>query len=170
MSGINGKVMLVGHRLGGMVISAVAEKTPSKIEKLVFLAAYLTNSGQSLFGLASHNPDSQLGKDENLIMNNGDLTVDVKRAQIINIFIPDGSTQIQGMVLKNYRAEPGIPIQDTVALTSSNSGSVEKVYIKTLQDIIHEKFPAQNITHYCLGKLDNIRSVIVGTTTGIAPV
>jgi pimeloyl-ACP methyl ester carboxylesterase len=48
MSKINGKVILVGHSLGGMIISAVAEQNPSKIEKLVYLAAYLPSSGQSL--------------------------------------------------------------------------------------------------------------------------
>ncbi|WP_114940755.1 alpha/beta fold hydrolase [Mucilaginibacter endophyticus] len=134
MSKINGKVILVGHSLGGMIISAVAEQDPSKIEKLVYLAAYLPTSGQSLFGLASTDPGSQLGIDGNLIKNNGGLTVDVKQDQIVNIFIPDGSAQVQSLVLKNYRAEPGIPLQDPVTLTAANFGAVEKVYIKTLQD------------------------------------
>ncbi|MGN8067746.1 alpha/beta fold hydrolase [Mucilaginibacter sp. 22184] len=134
ISKINGKVILVGHSLGGMIISSVAEKIPAKIEKLVYLAAYLPTSGQSLFGLAMTDPGSQLGIKGNLIMNNGGLTVDVKQDQIVNIFIPDGSAQVQNLVLQNYRSEPGIPLQDPVTLTSANFGSVEKVYIKTLQD------------------------------------
>ena len=134
ISKINGKVILVGHSLGGMIISAVAEQNPTKIEKLVYLAAYLPTSGQSLFGLAMTDPGSQLGIKGNLIMNNGGLTVDVKQDQIVNIFIPDGSAQVQSLVLKNYRSEPGIPLQDLVTLTAANFGSVQKVYIKTLQD------------------------------------
>lgn len=134
ISKINGKVILVGHSLGGIIISAVAEQNPSKIEKLVYLAAYLPTSGQSLFGIAKTDPGSQLGITGNLIMNNGGLTVDVKQDQIVNIFIPDGSAQVQSLVLQNYRSEPGIPLQTPVILTSANFGSVEKVYIKTLQD------------------------------------
>jgi pimeloyl-ACP methyl ester carboxylesterase len=134
LSKINGKVILVGHSLGGMIISAVAEQNPTKIEKLVYLAAYLPTSGQSLFGLAMTDPGSQLGIQGNLIKNNGGLTVDVKQDQIVNIFIPDGSAQVQSQVLQNYRSEPGIPLQDLVTLTTANFGSVEKIYIKTLQD------------------------------------
>lgn len=134
MSKINGKVILVGHSLGGMIISAVAEQNPSQIEKLVYLAAYLPTSGQSLFQLATSDPGSQLGIAGNLIFNNGGLTVDVKQDQIIDVFIPDGSAQIQSLVLQNYRAEPGIPLNTPVTLTAANFGSVQKIYIKTLQD------------------------------------
>ncbi|HEY4197590.1 MAG TPA: alpha/beta fold hydrolase, partial [Mucilaginibacter sp.] len=134
ISKINGKVILVGHSLGGMIISSVAEKIPAKIEKLVYLAAYLPTSGQSLFSLATSDPASQLGITGNLIFQNGGLTVDVKQDQIVNIFIPDGSAQVQNLVLQNYRSEPGIPLQDTVTLTAANFGSVQKIYIKTLLD------------------------------------
>ncbi|MEO5892217.1 MAG: alpha/beta fold hydrolase, partial [Ferruginibacter sp.] len=36
VSEASGKVILVGHSMGGMVISAVAEKIPGQIEKLVY--------------------------------------------------------------------------------------------------------------------------------------
>ncbi|UOE49097.1 alpha/beta fold hydrolase [Mucilaginibacter sp. SMC90] len=138
VSKINGKVILVGHSLGGMVISAVAEQEPSKIEKLVYLAAYLPTSGQSLFALASTDPGSSLGGEVNgqkiLTENDTNGTLDVARDQIVNIFIQDGSTQVQNLVLQNYRPEPAIPFMNPVTLTAANFGSVEKVYIKTLQD------------------------------------
>jgi pimeloyl-ACP methyl ester carboxylesterase len=134
ISHINGQVILVGHSLGGMIISSVAEQLPSKIEKLVYLAAYLPVSGQSLFGLANTDAGSQLGIDGNLIFSDDKLTVDVKHDQIVSIFIQDGSPQIQNLVLQNYRSEPTIPLTDTVTLTTANFGSVEKVYIKTLLD------------------------------------
>jgi pimeloyl-ACP methyl ester carboxylesterase len=132
VSKMNGKVILVGHSLGGMIISSVAEQIPTKIEKLVYLAAYLPTSGQSLFKLANTDPGSQLGIPGNLIIAGP--IADVKQDQIVNIFIQDGSPQVQNLVLQNYRSEPAIPLTDTVKLTSANFGSVEKVYIKTLQD------------------------------------
>ena len=133
VSKMNGKVILVGHSLGGMIISAVAEQNPSKIEKLVYIAAYLPASGQSLQDLALSDGGSSLGG-EGILTNNADGTLDVKQDQITNIFIQDGSAQIQNLVLQNYRPEPAIPFTNPVILTAANFGSVEKVYIKTLQD------------------------------------
>ena len=133
ISKINGKVILVGHSLGGMVISAVAEQNPSKIEKLVYIAAYLPTSGQSLLDLALSDPGSSLGG-AGILTGNADGTFDVKQDQITNIFIQDGSPEIKNLVLQNYRPEPSIPFMNPVTLTAANFGSVEKVYIKTLQD------------------------------------
>ena len=137
MSKINGKVILVGHSLGGMIISAVAEQNPSKIEKLVYLAAYLPSSGQSLLALAGTDAGSALGDSVNkvpILTQNANGTLDVLHDQIVNVFIQDGSAQIQNLVLQNYRPEPAIPFTNPVTLTAANFGSVEKIYIKTLQD------------------------------------
>lgn len=137
MSKINGKVILVGHSLGGMIISAVAEQNPSKIEKLVYLAAYLPSSGQSLLDLAGTDAGSALGDSVNhvaILKQNANGTLDVLHDQIVNVFIQDGSAQVQSLVLQNYRPEPTIPFTNPVTLTAANFGSVEKIYIKTLQD------------------------------------
>jgi pimeloyl-ACP methyl ester carboxylesterase len=138
ISKTNGKVILVGHSLGGMVISSVAEQIPAKIEKLVYLSAYLPTSGQSLFDLAGNDAGSALGGSVNgtkvldIDMVHG--IIDVLHSQIVNVFIQDGSAQAQNLVLQNYRVEPLIPFVTPVTLTNANFGSVEKVYIKTLQD------------------------------------
>lgn len=129
---INGKVVLVGHSLGGMVISEVAEKVPSKIQKLVYIGAYLPANGQSLLDLANTDADALLGP--SLRPSADQLTLDVVHENITNIFIQDGSDAIKNLVLKNFRVEPAIPFTNHAVLTSANYGSVEKVYIKTLQD------------------------------------
>lgn len=38
---VNGKVILVGHSMAGMIISQVTENIPNKIEKLVYVSAFL---------------------------------------------------------------------------------------------------------------------------------
>jgi pimeloyl-ACP methyl ester carboxylesterase len=43
---IEGKVILVGHSKNGIMISQAAEYRPGKIEKLVYLAAYLIPNGK----------------------------------------------------------------------------------------------------------------------------
>lgn len=131
---VNGQVILVGHSLGGMVISEVAEKIPSKIQKLVYIGAYLPVNNQSLLDLANTDAGSYLGVPGNLIPSADQLTLDINHAQLTNIFIQDGFETIKSLLVNNYRAEPAIPFTNKVTLTSANYGSVAKVYIKTLQD------------------------------------
>ncbi|MBT2564749.1 alpha/beta fold hydrolase [Pedobacter sp. ISL-68] len=162
LSKINGKVILVGHSLGGMIISAVAEQNPSKIEKLVYLAAYLPTSGQSLFDLAGTDAGSSLGGSVNgqktLTQNDANGTLEVAQNQIVSIFIQDGSPQVQNLVLKNYRPEPAIPFITPVTLTAANFGSVEKVYIKTLQD--HQPLCILSKTRFCGDIVNQNRKII----------
>jgi len=132
INGVSGKVVLVGHSLGGVVISEVAEKIPTKIEKLIYIAAYIPLSGQSLLDLASTDTTSILG--QSLRPSADMLTLDLVHDQLTNIFIQDGTAEIQNLVLTNYRVEPAIPFTNKVTLTAANYGSVPKFYIKTLQD------------------------------------
>ncbi len=129
-----GKVILVGHSMGGMVITAVAEKIPANISRLVYVGAFLPKSGQALTDLAYADADAQLAP---LLMPSADqLTLDVKRDSLTYLFVNDGPQAEKDLVLARHRAEPAIPFTNKVILTSENFGSVEKVYIKTLQDIV----------------------------------
>lgn len=134
ISRVNGKIILVGHSLGGMVVTSVAEKIPAKISKLVYIGAFLPSSGQALTDLAFSDPDSKLGP---LLVPSADqLTLDVKRDSLTWLFINDGTQADKEKVLANYSPEPAIPFTNKVTLTNDHFGAVEKVYIKTLQDIV----------------------------------
>ncbi len=128
----NQRVILVGHSLGGVVVTAVAEKIPEKIKKLIYIGAFVPANGQSLFDLASQDAQSLLGP--SLIPSSDQLTLDVKHENITSIFCQDGSDAVKQLVLDNYRAEPAIPFTNKVTLTDANFGSVDKYYIHTLQD------------------------------------
>jgi len=129
---VGGQVILVGHSLGGAIISEVAEEVPSKIEKLVYVAGFVPLTGQSVLALASTDTASVLGA--SLVPSADGLTFGVVSDEIVNSFIQDGTENEQSLVLANYRAEPAIPLTNDVTLTVANYGSVAKVYIKTLMD------------------------------------
>ncbi|MCF6406386.1 alpha/beta fold hydrolase [Chitinophaga filiformis] len=134
ISATDNNVILVGHSMGGMVITSVAEKIPHKISKLVYIGAFLPTTGQALTDLAYSDPGSKLGP---LLRPSADqLTLDVKPDSLTYLFINDGSPASKELVLTNYRAEPAIPFANKVTLTSEGFGSVDKIYIKTLQDIV----------------------------------
>lgn len=134
ISKTDGKVVLVGHSMGGMVVTGAAEKVPAKIGKLVYIGAFLPASGQNLGELSQSDLDSKLGPQ--LVLSADHLTLDVKREALAALFIGDGSQAAKDQVLANYRAEPSIPFGNKVTLTNANFGSVEKAYIKTTQDVV----------------------------------
>ncbi|MFT3823668.1 MAG: alpha/beta fold hydrolase [Chitinophagaceae bacterium] len=134
ISTVNEKVILVGHSMGGMVITAVAEKIPARISKLVYVGAFLPASGQALIDLSMSDPGSKLGP--SIIQSADQLTLDVKADSLTYLFINDGAPAVKQLVVDNYRAEPAIPFTNKVTLTNEAFGAVEKIYIKTLQDIV----------------------------------
>lgn len=126
------KVILVGHSMAGLVISATAEKIPTKIESLVYLGAFLPNDGESLMSLTMQDKQSLLGPA--IIPSADQLTLDIKKDAIISIFCQDATDKTQKLVLSHFKVEPAIPFGDKVSLSQANFGSVTKFYIHTLLD------------------------------------
>ncbi len=125
-------VILVGHSMGGMVVTEVAEKIPARIRKLVYIGAFLPANGQSLLALAATDSTSQLGAA--LVPSADQLTLGIKPNLLVPVFIQDGDAAAQKLVTDNYRAEPAIPFTNPVTLTATNFGQVDKYYVHTAQD------------------------------------
>ena len=60
LANIDGKVVLVGHSLGGTIISQVAERFPERIERLVYVTAFLLKSGENALETMQSDPAGQL--------------------------------------------------------------------------------------------------------------
>lgn len=124
-------VILVGHSFGGMVISAVAEAIPDRIERLVYLAAYLPRTGESLLDIASSEPDAQ---DAGFII--GDDGYISLPAEIFPFaFCPDCTPEQVTVVSESQLSEPVAPLAEPVTLTDENFGRIPKTYILTAFDL-----------------------------------
>lgn len=132
INGVKGKVILVGHSMGGMVISAVAEQIPDRIEKLVYVAAFVPANGESLLSLAQQDQESLLGPA--LIPSADQLTLSVSNDNLVPIFCQDGSDAIKQLLISKNQPEPAIPFTNPVTLSAGAFGRVEKCYIRTTQD------------------------------------
>jgi pimeloyl-ACP methyl ester carboxylesterase len=51
LSKLSGQVVLVGHSYAGMIISGAVETNPTRVERLVFLDAFIPEDGQSVLDL-----------------------------------------------------------------------------------------------------------------------
>ncbi len=128
---IDGKVILAGHSMGGMVISSVAELIPVKIEKLIYVTAFIPSSGQSLVDLNSLDLESLVH--DNASLSEDHLTILLKKENLISILCQD-IPEAEAFVQEHYHPEPIIPFTNPVFHTHDNFGMVPKYYIHALQD------------------------------------
>lgn len=131
INAIPGKVVLMGHSMGGMVVTQVAEQIPAKIEKLVYLCAFLPKNGQTLYELASSDTESLIG--QNLHPEPGGVVASLPPNVLVRVFAVDAPEAIQKEVAKT-RPEPLAVFAAKANLTDGNFGKIPKYYIRTLKD------------------------------------
>ncbi|MEI6408231.1 MAG: alpha/beta fold hydrolase [Bacteroidota bacterium] len=127
------KVILVGHSMGGMVISQVAENIPGKISELVYISAYLPSNGQDLQSLSANDSASLIGP--NLVFLPDYSGATIKPEFVVKVFADDCTDDIKKLVLDKHKVEPLAPFQGKVTLTQNNFGSIPKYYIETTKDV-----------------------------------
>lgn len=145
-----GKVILVGHSMAGCVISEVAEYRPHKVKKLVYLAAFLLQNGQSIDSVMSSDLAGKYSQASVLSADGKSVTLKPEYAKAL--FYNDCSEQDTKFALAHLSPEAVEVLGDQVEVarksrghfprvfraplnvTQKNWGSIPKVYIKTLKD------------------------------------
>jgi pimeloyl-ACP methyl ester carboxylesterase len=127
----NGKVILVGHSMAGMIISQVASEIPSKIEKLIYVSAYLPADGQDITGITNKFLNNkpieafEFNKDYSLLS--------INKQALPAIVCNDCPQYMKDVLVKYHRAEPVKALNDKVKLSSAFA-AIPKFYISTTQD------------------------------------
>ncbi len=127
-----GRAILVGHSRGGIVISQTAEQRPARIEKLVYLAAFLLPNGQALLPGALEDTRSLLL--QNLVVDEKQGYMTVKEAAYREAMYGDCSDEDVALAASLLTPEPIAPCVTPLDLSERNFGQVPRVYIETLGD------------------------------------
>jgi pimeloyl-ACP methyl ester carboxylesterase len=138
------KVVLVGHSMGGIAITAAAERAPEKISRLVYLTAFMPSTGVP--GIAYiQSPENagelvgcQFAADPAVV---GALRLDYRsmdaayRANTKKAFYGDVS-DAQFDAVENLMTPdvPVAPFATPIATTATRWGGIPRHYIKCLQD------------------------------------
>lgn len=126
------KAVVVGHSMAGVVLSELAERHPGKVEKLVYLAAYLLADGESIFQHATKDGDSMLGPSLRPDDKSGVLAV---ADEGFGAALASGCTSADIETARRAaRPEPLGPLATPIHVTSARFGSVPRLFIKTLAD------------------------------------
>ncbi len=128
------KVILVGHSLGGAVISQVAEDIPQKIDRLIYVAAFLPKDGDTPLGLLQGDKDSQLLS--KAIFSEDGSFVTLNDEDIGSLFLHDVEEEeevarmINGLSMK----QASQPFMVAARLSEENFGTVPKHFIRASLD------------------------------------
>ncbi len=127
------RVILIGHSFGGMTISGVAEAEPDRIEKLIYLAAYIPESGESMEKLALSDKDNRFEEATFVIAKDYSHATLLEDHQV-RVFAQDATSDQAAQLQASMVREPLAPIASPIMLSEEKFGSVEKAYIRTLED------------------------------------
>lgn len=129
---IEGRAVVVGHSMGGAVLSALAEASPERIESLVYVAAYLLRDGESIFQLAMSDAESRLGPHLRPDEAAGVLGV---APEGYGAALASGCSEADVSLARNAaRPDPLAPLATPLHLTKERFGSVRRAYVHTLAD------------------------------------
>jgi pimeloyl-ACP methyl ester carboxylesterase len=126
-------VILVGHSMGGIVITQVAEERPEKIQTLVYLTAFLVQNGESVYQISQTNSDSLVAP--NLVVNEEQGSLTFKEgAPLKDMFYGDCSDEDVARAISLLVPDALAPQGTPVRITAEHFGRVPRVYIECLRD------------------------------------
>jgi pimeloyl-ACP methyl ester carboxylesterase len=126
-------VTLIGHSFGGITISMVGAALPQKIKQLVYVAAYVPLSGESMQTLAAS--DKSNGFTEKSFVVAPDYSfATILQEDKARLFINDGNQDQQKAVIDAMLREPLGPIGTKVEFAQDKLDRVQKVYVRTTLD------------------------------------
>jgi pimeloyl-ACP methyl ester carboxylesterase len=126
-------LILVGHSMAGIIISQLAENFPEKIEKLIYLTAFVPDNNGSLFD------EEQKAIKPSVAL---EVTIDKEKSSIFvknspnfkELFYNNCLDELYQDIFLQIGDQPLQPFLDKVQLTDEKFGRINKLYIECLQD------------------------------------
>lgn len=126
------QVLLVGHSMGGAVITQAAEYRPEKIKTLVYLTAFLLRNGESIAPLAQGDTESLLMP--NMIFSEDMSYCTVREEAIKDVFYGDCSDEDAARAKSLLVPQAVAPFITPVDTSEEHFGRIPRVYIECLRD------------------------------------
>jgi pimeloyl-ACP methyl ester carboxylesterase len=126
-------MVLVGHSLGGMTISGVVQKIPSRIKRVIYISAIVPRDGES----AIHTlPDGDaIARQMESMRSLPDPSAPVDEQMFRTDYIQDGTRDLQDFVLAALVPEPVAPMLEPVAMKDFYTCAVPQSFLVCEEDI-----------------------------------
>ena len=127
-------VVLVGHSLGGITITGVAERVPDRIGLLVYLTAFLPRDGESGSAIASSPAWIPEAGTRAIIPSADGLSVSFSPEGALERFYNGCSEADIAYCLPRLKPQPSIIRNSPVHTTPERFGSVPRAYVHCADD------------------------------------
>lgn len=127
-------VILVGHSFAGMTITAVAERMPEQIEKVVYVAAYVPQNGESMETLAMSDSGNEFTEKTFVVAKDYSYASLLVEDQV-RVFAQDSTPAQAEALLASMISEPLGPIGTPIELSEAPLEKVSVGYIRTTADV-----------------------------------
>ncbi len=138
MAGIRsvaGKVVLAGHSMAGAIVSQVAENMADKIERLVYVSAFVPPDGGSVSQEARKAKVQTIA--EEMLPDKIRYEIDLKKSpRLKELFYNACSDEDAQFALAHLQKEPLKPFMGSIYLSQERFGQVKKTYISCLKDAV----------------------------------
>ena len=129
-----GPAVLVGHSMGGLVISGVAERLPGRVAKLVYVAAYLLRDGESIRTVSELPSAAGSLVRENMVPAPDWSTAAIRPQGLQETFFADAPAEDVRRAGELTRPEPTAAFHTPVRLTAARYGIAPRTYVRTKRD------------------------------------
>jgi pimeloyl-ACP methyl ester carboxylesterase len=125
-------VVLVGHSMGGGVISQAAEQRSDRVSKLVFLTAMMFEDGEAMFGAFQQDTESLLLANMQVSDDQSYMTFpDEVLKEVFYAESPAADAELARLLLVPQALAPGAT---PIRLSEDGYGQVPRIYIECLRD------------------------------------
>lgn len=132
ISEIDEAVVLVGHSMGGLVITQAGERIADKIDTLVYLTAFSPKHGETLLQYSLEDEESEVTQFKQLHEEEGYMVVQEDKIQ--SCFYGKCSQEDVDRAMSRLRPQALAPIATPVKLSEENYGSLRRCYIECSED------------------------------------
>ena len=133
VSQLDHQVVLVGHSMNGALISRVAEQIPGKIERLIYVTAFLLKDGGSVLEAMQSDADGEVLPEIVFSEDQAFATLPVPALRRVG-FHDIEESRIPGLLPLMAEWQSTEPFMANVVLSKEKFGSVPKTYIRTSID------------------------------------
>ncbi len=133
LESVSTPVILVGHSLGGLIISQAAEYWPTKVKQLIYIAGFVLKNKHSILNTIQQIAIPSL-VDTNLIVDQATGMTRLNEAAISACFYNDCSNVDIDWGKAQLVEQPLQPMLDEVQISPEKYGMIPKIYIELLHD------------------------------------
>lgn len=125
-------VTFVGHSMGGAIATAVACARPDKVERIIYLTAYIPIDGESVGDVVKTDPESHVKVDRIDIDGLG--AVSLKSGALADAFYNDASDRMLAFAEDRIQLQSPVPFRHRFELNENILRHIPKAAIICTQD------------------------------------